>query len=948
MNVPRSKGLFVTALIFPLLLRVAGAQSLQSTFVPALTFDAVANAIAVQPDGKVIVGIGLGPDWVNANTNLIGATQISLVRLNNDGSLDSTFARVPHSGSPYQRSVSALALLDGGGVVAAGDFYVPGAGPYDGHFGIVKLSGNGVVDQTFHASRGNGQIWGLLPHDGGKILACGARVNSANQAVGRFETNGIVDVGFVASVTDTNNSAVVNAMCLEPDGRILIAGTFSHVNGVYSPNLVRLNTNGTRDSTFSPISFDPSTTLFGIMRQADGKIVATGSFRSVNGEPRTNIARFETNGTLDATFLAGIAGDESDAFYGSIVLPGARILAYGAFDSFAGQTASDLVCLNSDGTRNSSFDAGQIGPANYGGVGSVACDPMGRIIVAGKFLSLNGVTRYNLARLLTNDSPGTLQFVSTNIVVNEDRSATAKFTVARLDGRSGAVSAAFATVDGTALGGQDFIAVTGTVTYANGEFAPKDIIVPVNDDLFLETDEFFTLALSNPTGGLGFSGASVALARIPANDFVGSVDTSFDAVDRVSDISGCPECQGYSSVRALLAQPGGKLLVAGSFGPPGEPSGITRLNVDGSRDTNFHIGSGVAGIVNTIATQPDGKILIGGAFIAVNGVNITNIARLNSDGSLDNSFSNAAAPSREVRGVACQTDGRIIIAGEFEKVAGVRCPYIARLNTNGTVDTNFASPLFELSDAVAFKALAVDASDRIYLSGNLEFENVAGDNGDGFARLLPNSAKDPSFIPAPPTQHKWYGPTCLLLLENGQLLVGGSFGIMRLNGDGSRDESYAPAISFDVATMTFDERGHLLVSEYSDHAAHVRRLNQDGSLDAAFTAIATDTFGTIRALACLADGTVFAGGEFETIGGVARKNLVRLVGGVQPALRVENIGAGQVKLSWPVALSNAVPECALSLPPVWQAMTGTPALAGNFFVLTNVADAAQFYRLRWR
>src|SRR5687768_6600402 len=89
----------------------SSAQSLDSTFMPALTFDAVVNSLAMQPDGKAILGIGLGPDFVNANTNLIGAKEVSLVRLNLDGSLDPTFARVPHSSTPYRRSVSAMVLL---------------------------------------------------------------------------------------------------------------------------------------------------------------------------------------------------------------------------------------------------------------------------------------------------------------------------------------------------------------------------------------------------------------------------------------------------------------------------------------------------------------------------------------------------------------------------------------------------------------------------------------------------------------------------------------------------------------------------------------------------------------------------------------------------------------------------------------------------------------------
>ena len=100
--------------------------------------------------------------------------------------------------------------------------------------------------------------------------------------------------------------------------------------------------------------------------------------------------------------------------------------------------------------------------------------------------------------------------------------------------------------------------------------------------------------------------------------------------------------------------------------------------------------------VNAVVVQPDGKILIGGIFNKVNGVTRSNLARLNIDGSLDTTFDPIAGGSAisgyvAVYALALQPDGRILVGGEFTTVGGREQPNIARLQTNGVVDTNFSA-----------------------------------------------------------------------------------------------------------------------------------------------------------------------------------------------------------------------------------------------------------------
>src|SRR4029079_466974 len=105
-------------------------------------------------------------------------------------------------------------------------------------------------------------------------------------------------------------------------------------------------------------------------------------------------------------------------------------------------------------------------------------------------------------------------------------------------------------------------------------------------------------------------------------------------------------------------------------------------------DTGFNPGSGAGGgIVEQALPQPDGKILVCGNFTSFNGQNRGYVARLNSDGSVDQGF--LAQPSYWVRHMALQGDGKIVIGGYFKQVAGAPRSLVARLNSNGSLDPSF-------------------------------------------------------------------------------------------------------------------------------------------------------------------------------------------------------------------------------------------------------------------
>jgi uncharacterized delta-60 repeat protein len=141
----------------------------------------------------------------------------------------------------------------------------------------------------------------------------------------------------------------------------------------------------------------------------------------------------------------------------------------------------------------------------------------------------------------------------------------------------------------------------------------------------------------------------------------------------------------------IKIQPDGKILVVGDFGSYDSISAknIIRLNADGSIDGGFVIGGGLSGPTYTIDIQTDGKIIVGGDFNQYDGIPANRIVRINTDGSIDNTFVNGNGFNGIVYDVKIQDDGKIIVGGDFEEYDTNSYRKIIRLNTDGSIDTTF-------------------------------------------------------------------------------------------------------------------------------------------------------------------------------------------------------------------------------------------------------------------
>ena len=195
-------------------------------------------------------------------------------------------------------------------------------------------------------------------------------------------------------VTFNSGNAVnssVNSIVIQSDGKIIAGGAFySFFNNPARNRITRLNSDGSLDATFTP-GTGFNNTVSSLTIQADGKIIVGGDFTSFNGTSRNRIARINIDGSLDATFNPGIGFYNNNTYtdiYAIIFQLDGKIIVGGVFTSYNGTPINNIARINSDGSLDVTFNPM---PGFDGDVYATAIQPDGKIIVGGEFNFFNGV-----------------------------------------------------------------------------------------------------------------------------------------------------------------------------------------------------------------------------------------------------------------------------------------------------------------------------------------------------------------------------------------------------------------------------------------------------------------------------------------------------------------------------------------------------------------------------
>jgi uncharacterized delta-60 repeat protein len=683
---------------------------------------------------------------------------------------DGAFGQGAGGGYTSEAGVLATARQPDGRLWVTGSFRQFHGRPFPG---VTRLNPDGSVDTTFTPGLGvvlpGGNQAGLanaivLQPDGKAIL--GGFFDGYDGApranIARALPTGAIDLSFVPPQL---NGGVI-ALALQPNGKVLIGGNFTTVGGVPRPRIARLNADGSLDMSFEPGRGAAGTStpvVLALELQPDGRVLVGGSFLRLDGAPNAYIGRLNQDGSVDTSFATGLG--LSATVRAMALQPNGAVLVAGEFQSANGVVANRVARLAANGAVDSSFNAGA-GPDTM--VLTLKLQPDGRVLLGGTFSSYNGTPRTRIARILSSGSldtsfdpgsgvdgdPLSFQVEPTGHIVVAGAflrcNEVGRRGIARL-APSGAHDENFSPRRGADL------AIYAMERQPNGKLLIIGEFESYNDRKCnriarLNADGSFDASytpgpgpnnqvrrlLMQPDGRAVLAGSftqfdGAVRNRIARVTESGALDPTFD-----------PGLGPNGFVHDIALQSDGKVVLSGFFnGYDGVIARrVARALPNGQRDASFDVGDGANGAVYRVVFQSDGKLLVGGEFTTFDGAPREKIARLNQDGSLDTSFDPGLGPNGDVYNIVAEQSGTILISGAFTRVGNRPRTGVARLNSNGLLDlTSFASP--SLNGGLGGILPQLDGTLLAYGS----FTAHGSNSRRGLARLFPNGALDLSFNP---------------------------------------------------------------------------------------------------------------------------------------------------------------------------------------------------------
>lgn len=407
-----------------------------------------AGAVAVQPDGKVLVG---GDVWLSGEERLL------VMRLNPDGTLDSSFANGGKlivqlgQGSSPQSAVNGLAVQGDGRIVITGhvsdssgndELLVARLNP-DGSFDSSFGSGGKVITQLGQGGAGAGSYGRAAAIDStGRVVLDGSATDSSLASkvfVARFNSDGSPDSSFGSGGAVIVNSPIefARGLAVQADGKVLVSGYDPASSDTFA--VLRLTSSGVLDGSFgsggeviqqlgqtcmtcaAPISEADALTV-----QPDGRVVVVGEASDSSGHDDSLIVRLHPDGSFDSSFGAGgvvrddmglpNAGGPYSSLAAVIVMPNGKLLVGGRASDANRYGAFLIARLKGDGTLDSSFGSGGEVVSQFGltptsgspdsAVNALALDEShGKLVAASGATDTNGYPKLLVARLIADLSP---------------------------------------------------------------------------------------------------------------------------------------------------------------------------------------------------------------------------------------------------------------------------------------------------------------------------------------------------------------------------------------------------------------------------------------------------------------------------------------------------------------------------------------------------------------
>nr|WP_254150859.1 delta-60 repeat domain-containing protein [Candidatus Chloroploca mongolica] len=649
----------------------------------------------------------------------------------------------------------------------------------------------------------------------------------------------------------------VEAVVVQPDHKIILAGSFQTVNGELRDGIARLNPDGTLDQSFrltAPLILG-SPMFRTLTLLADGKLVVGGSFSMMGSDDqfRHHVARLDADGRLDETFIADVNG----SLYTLLEQPDGKLVVGGEFTQVAGEDRQNLARLNADGSLDPSFG---IGEGADGAVYALAQQTDGKLLLGGMFRNFNGTAAYYLARL---ESDGT-------------RDAT--FAVNAND----TVYAIAVQPDGKIVFGGAFNAVNDVTRFALARVQPDGTLDDLNPGMFYEVKSILALADNSLVLGGWFS--SIIFGGRPIYH-----DARMALVNNEGSLANIVTFDGQpTEVKTLAARSDGLIIAGGNFRnlvkfegfPVIYRHSLAMLTPSLEMIGNFEVIVANPGHVQQIVPLANGEVLVVGAFSLVNGMPQIAAARLSREGDFDAAFVPPfRRSSNQVSSAIALPDGSYLLGGNF---------------TDNYTDQDLVGQTLVLVDqrgallpfpryGLPFPTLLLDTNGRILVGGWGGLFRLLADGtlDDSFATdSAPGSGTEPDGMPG--------RINALLELPNGQLIVAGKFSsfasearstIVRLNANGTLDTtfvsptfetlnpSFSPPEAYAVALQGAQVLvgSNAFVQSGEESLRSLVRLGADGALDPTFANPFGNNGGEVRALHTLSDGSIMVGGTLQIV-----------------------------------------------------------------------------------
>jgi uncharacterized delta-60 repeat protein len=755
-----------------------------------------------------------------------GITANKLALLNPDGSLDTSFnvGLGPDYVDQYFGSSSMISEQSDGKLIVVGNFT-----SFNGvsKKNIVRLHLDGSIDTSFNVgTSSNGYITCVKIQNDGKIL-CGGKFSQFNgqayASMVRLNTNGTIDtsftigLGFKNIINSFTEDGIVKSIDIQNDNKIIVGGRFLKFNNTVKINLVRLNSNGSIDNSFTIGIGGGNNTTDGtnngqiykvIYDNSSNKIYATGIINNFNGNPSFNLLRLNSDGTTDTSFnfasIIGYNGLNSNGFiYDMNLQSNGKILLGGEdinLNNCTGNYCSRIVQINVDGTIDNTFDCKLVGP--YTTVYSI--DSINDfILVSGQFTSVNFTHIYkgSIVKVLQNGL--------TDLSFNPNLGTVPAMPV---------FTTSISLNDGTIVANPYYSTNSNSNgDYTNGIYNERITagLVKINSDGSIFATDYTNFLTSNlysnyltKDNNSNLISSNAFTQKIGEN---GLITTSF-----ASSFSIIAPNNVNVFVFDHAVQNDGKIIIGGNFrysylGNNSYRQRLMRVNTNGTLDTSFNVGKGINGtsvagtegyFIKTIALVANDKIVLGGVFTNYNDTTVSNIVRLNSNGTFDPTFNSGTGFNNNVYKIIYhQNIDKLIVAGRFTSYNSSNSNYIIRLNSDGTIDSTFTSP-FAIGSSNSHVINIVILPDNKYLISGMI------DNVEFLKRLNSDGTIDTSFANNTFTAAQisyWNNPIennlimNMSLLPNNKILISGRFDhINNIRRDGIAVLNNSSSLNIDV------------------------------------------------------------------------------------------------------------------------------------------------------